>query len=69
MICGDGKPYRPGQVPWRQSPGYSVGNPRAMDGGPRRAVRSVLTEDWLDDYTASEHWSRYWIAVSAPSDD
>ena len=32
-------------------------------------VRSVLTEDWSDDYAASEHWSRYWNAVSAPSDD
>ena len=32
-------------------------------------VRSVLTEDWSDDYAASEHWSKYWNAVSAPSDD
>ena len=36
---------------------------------PVELVRSVLTEDWLDDYAASEHWSRYWNAVSAPSDD
>ena len=37
VLCGDGKPYRPGQVPGRPSPSYSRGNPRAMDGGPRRA--------------------------------
>ena len=36
---------------------------------PAELVRSVLTEDWLDDYAASEHWSKYWNAVSAPSDD
>ena len=36
---------------------------------PVELVRSVLTEDWSDDYTASEHWSRYWHAVSALSDD
>ena len=36
---------------------------------PVELVRSVLTEDWLDDYAASEHWSKYWNAVSAPSDD
>ena len=36
---------------------------------PVELVRSVLTEDWSDDYAASEHWSRYWNAVSAPSDD
>ena len=36
---------------------------------PVELVRSVLTEDWLDDYAASEHWSRYWNAVSALSDD
>ena len=35
---------------------------------PVGAVRSVLTEDWSDDYAASEHWSKYWNAVSAPSD-
>ena len=29
----------------------------------------MLTEDWSDDYAASEHWSKYWNAVSAPSDD
>ena len=36
---------------------------------PVESVRSVLTEDWWDDYAASEHWSKYWNAVSAPSDD
>ena len=36
---------------------------------PVELVRSVLTEDWSDDYAASEHCSRYWNAVSAPSDD
>ena len=36
---------------------------------PAELVRSVLTEDWSDDYAASDHWSKYWNAVSAPSDD
>ena len=36
---------------------------------PVELVRSVLTEDWSDDYAASEHWSKYWNAVSAPSED
>ena len=36
---------------------------------PVELVRSVLTEDWSDDCAASEHWSKYWNAVSAPSDD
>ena len=36
---------------------------------PVELVRSVLTEDWSDDYAASDHWSKYWNAVSAPSDD
>ena len=36
---------------------------------PVQLVRSVLTEDWSDDYAASEHWSNYWNALSAPSDD
>ena len=36
---------------------------------PVELVRSVLTEDWSDDYAASNHWSRYWNAVSAPSDN
>ena len=36
---------------------------------PVELVRSVLTEDWSDDYAASEQWSKYWNAVSAPSDD
>ena len=36
---------------------------------PVELVRSVLTEDWSDDYAASDDWSKYWNAVSAPSDD
>ena len=36
---------------------------------PVELVRSVLTEDWSDDYAASDHWSKYWNAVSAPLDD
>ena len=36
---------------------------------PVELVTSVLTEDWSDDYAASDHWSKYWNAVSAPSDD
>ena len=36
---------------------------------PVELVRSVLTEDLLDDYAASEHWSRYWNAVSTPSEN
>ena len=36
---------------------------------PVELVRSVLTEDWSDDYAASDHRSRYWNAVSAPLDD
>ena len=36
---------------------------------PVELVRSVLTEDWSDDYAASDHWSKYWNALSAPSDD
>ena len=36
---------------------------------PVELVRWVLTEHWSDDYAASEHWSRYWNAVSALSDD
>ena len=36
---------------------------------PVELVRWVLTEDWSDDYAASEQWSRYWNAVSAPWDD
>ena len=34
-----------------------------------KLVRSVLTEELSDDYAASDHWSKYWNAVSAPSDD
>ena len=36
---------------------------------PVELVRSVLTEDWSDDYTASDHCSRYLNAVGAPLDD
>ena len=36
---------------------------------PIEYVESVLMEDWSEDYAASEHWNRYWNAVSAPSDD
>ena len=36
---------------------------------PVELVWSVLTEDWSDDYAASEHWSKHWNALSAPSDD
>ena len=32
---------------------------------PVELVRSVLTGDWSDDYAASEHWNKYWNAVSA----
>ena len=37
---------------------------RAIEG-----VRSILMEDWSDDYANSDHWLKYWNAVSAPSDD
>ena len=37
---------------------------RAIEG-----VKSVLMEDWSDDYANSDHWLKYWNAVSAPSDD
>ena len=36
---------------------------------PIKCVESVLMEDLLEDYAAAEHWSKYWNAVSAPSDD
>ena len=36
---------------------------------PIEYVESVLLEEWSEDYAASEHWNRYWNAVSAPSDD
>ena len=36
---------------------------------PVELVRSVLTEDSSDDYAAFEHQSKYWNALSAPSDD
>ena len=32
-------------------------------------VQSVLMEDWSDDDGNSDHWLKYWNAVSAPSDD
>ena len=37
VLCGDGKPYGPGQVPGCPRPSYLRGNPRAMDGRPCRA--------------------------------
>ena len=36
---------------------------------PIEYVESVFMEDWSEDYAASEHWNKYWNAVSAPSDD
>ena len=36
---------------------------------PIEYVESVLMEDWSEDYAASEHWNKYWNAVSAPLDD
>ena len=36
---------------------------------PVELVKSVLTEDWSNDYAPSKYWSTYWNAVSAPSDD
>ena len=36
---------------------------------PIEYVGSVLMVDWSEDYAASEHWNRYWNAVSAPWDD
>ena len=36
---------------------------------PIEHPESVLMEDWLEDYAASEHKNRYWNAVSAPCDD
>ena len=36
---------------------------------PVELVKSVVTEDWSDDYAASEHWGRYWNAVRAPSEN
>ena len=37
---------------------------RAIEG-----VQSVLREDWSEDYANSDHWLKYWNAVSARSDD
>ena len=36
---------------------------------PIEYAESVLMEEWSEEYAASEHWNRYWNAVSAPSDD
>ena len=36
---------------------------------PIEYVESVLMEDWWNDCAASQHWNKYWNAVSAPSDD
>ena len=36
---------------------------RAIEG-----VQSVLMEHWSDGYANSDHWLKYWNAVSAPSD-
>ena len=36
---------------------------------PIEYVESVFVEDWSEDYAASEHWNKYWSAVSAPSDN
>ena len=36
---------------------------------PIECVESVLMQDWLEDFAASEHLNRYWTAVSAASDD
>ena len=36
---------------------------------PIEYVESVLIEDWSEGYAASEHWNRYWNAVSAFSDN
>ena len=32
-------------------------------------VQLVLMEDSSDDYANSDHWLKYWNAVSAPSDE
>ena len=36
---------------------------------PIEYVDPVLLENWSEDYGPSEHWNKYWNAVSAPSDD
>ena len=36
---------------------------------PIGCVESVLMEDWSEDYVSSEHWNKYWHAMSAPADD
>ena len=36
---------------------------------PVEYVESVLMEDWSQDSAASEHWNKYWNAVSVPSGD
>ena len=37
---------------------------RAIEG-----LQLVLMEDRSEDYANSDHWLKYWNAVSAPSDD
>ena len=34
-----------------------------------QGVQLVLMKDWSDDYANSDHWIKYWNAVSAPSND
>ena len=36
---------------------------------PIEYVESVLMEHWSEDDAASEHWNKFWNAMSAPSDD
>ena len=36
---------------------------------PIEYAESVLMEDWSEDYAATEHWNKYWTALSACSDD
>ena len=37
---------------------------RAIEG-----VQLILMEDWSDSYANSDHWLKYWNALSAPSDE
>ena len=69
MLRGDGKPYGPGQVRGARVQAIREESLEQWMVAPVELVRSVLTEDWSDDYAASEHWSKYWNAVSALSDD
>ena len=34
-----------------------------------KVVPSVSMENWYDDYANSDHWLKYWNALSAPSND